>query len=79
MELGAVLDLVDPVCELLVIMGDLNACTAVLAPTREGQVPHVGIDTMLYACGHSFLLPTDTARAAAAKQHNIAVLPSHLP
>ena len=36
MELGAVLDLIDPQWEPVLIMGDLNACTAAFVPTVEG-------------------------------------------
>ena len=36
MELGTMLKLLDPQCEPLLIMGDLNACTAALAPIVEG-------------------------------------------
>ena len=32
-ELGAVVELLDPLCDPVLIMGDFNACTAALTPT----------------------------------------------
>ena len=55
MELGAVLDLLDPQQEPVLIMGDLNARTTAFVPTVEGQVPHVSIDTVLNTCGCALL------------------------
>ena len=55
MELGAVLDLIDPQREPVLIMGDLNARTAAFVPTVEGQVPRVSADTVLNTRGHALL------------------------
>ena len=50
-ELGTVLDLLDPQRELVLIMGDLNARIVAFAPTVEGQVPRMSINTVLNAHG----------------------------
>ena len=55
MELGAVLDLIDPQREPVLIMGDLNARTAAFVPTVEGQVPRVSADTVLNTRGRALL------------------------
>ena len=36
-ELGTIIELVSPKQQPVLIMGDLNACTAALGPTVEGQ------------------------------------------
>ena len=55
MELGAVLDLLDPQQEPVLIMGDLYAHTAALVPTVEGQIPRVSVDTVLNTRGCALL------------------------
>ena len=54
-ELGAMLELVDPQREPVLLMGDLNACTATLAPLVEGWLPPASIDTVLNAQGYALL------------------------
>ena len=51
MELGAVLELLDPQQEPVLIMGNFNACTAILAPSMEGQLPHVSTTPVLNTHG----------------------------
>ena len=53
-ELGAVLELLSPKCHPVLIIGDLNVHSAVLAPTMQGQVPCVSMDPVLNA--HCFAL-----------------------
>ena len=53
--LGAVLDLLDPKWEPVLIMGNMNAHTAVFAPTVEGQLPHMSVDTVLNTRSHALL------------------------
>ena len=47
LELGAVLELLDPQHEPVLLMGDFNACTASLAPSVEGQISRMSTNTVL--------------------------------
>ena len=55
MELRAVLDLLDPQQEPVLIMGNLNAHTAAFVPTVEVQVPRVSAGTVLNTRSHALL------------------------
>ena len=55
LELSTVLELPDLPHEPVLLMGDFNACIAVLAPTVEGQLPCMSTDTLLNACGRALL------------------------
>ena len=54
-KLGAVLEVLDPQQELVLILSGLNAPTAMLAPTVEGKPPHMSFESVLNTCGHVFL------------------------
>ena len=54
-ELGAVLELLSPQREPVLIMGDFNARTAALAPSVEGQLPRVSTDPVLNTRGRALL------------------------
>ena len=51
MELGALLKLLDPQGEPVLIMGDFNACTTALTPSVEDQLPRLSTDPVLNSCG----------------------------
>ena len=55
LELGAVLGLLDPQNEPVLLLGDFNARTASLAPSVEGQISRMSTDTVLNARGHALL------------------------
>ena len=54
-ELAAVLEMLSPLEEPVVVMGDLNAHTASLHPNVEGQLPRQSSDTTVNAQGHALL------------------------
>ena len=55
LELGAVLELLDPQHEPVLLLGDFNARTASLAPSVEGQISRMSTDTVLNARGRALL------------------------
>ena len=50
-ELGAILELLDPQQEPVLILGDSNTRTAALAPSMDGQLPYISTATVLNNCG----------------------------
>ena len=54
-ELGAVLELLDPLCDPVLIMGDLNTHTAALVPTVEDQLPCMSTDKVLNTRGRTLI------------------------
>ena len=54
-ELGAVLELLDPLRDPVLIMGDLNARTAALGPTVEDQLPCMSTENVLSTRGHALI------------------------
>ena len=47
MEMGAMLELLDPQRELVLIMGNLNDYTATLAPNMKSQLPDMSTCTVV--------------------------------
>ena len=54
-ELAVVMELLSPVEEPVVVMGDLNAHTASLHPTVEGQLPRQSSDSIVNTRGCTLL------------------------
>ena len=54
-ELAAVLEILSPLEQPMVVMGDLNARTASLHPNVEGQLPRQSSDTTVNAQGCTLL------------------------
>ena len=54
-ELASVLEMLSPLKEPMVVMGDLNARTAALHPNVEGQLPIQSTDTTVNAWGCALL------------------------
>ena len=55
MKLAAVLEMLSPLKEPVVVVGDLNAHTASLHPNVEGQLPRQSSDTTVNARGCALL------------------------
>ena len=73
LELGAMLELLNPQPEPILLMGDFNACTASLAPSVKGQISCMSTDTVFNARSCAFLSLLTQHELATAQWHYLAL------